>query len=55
MNFVWLLEKTSIILSNSVNPFALVIDTVCVLFEEKVFVIGTYYIILLQILEILAV
>jgi hypothetical protein len=44
MNFCVILRKKSIILSNSINPFILVIDTECVLFEEKVFVIGTYYV-----------
>ena len=40
-DFVWFLGKTSIILSNSINPFVLVTDTVYVLFDGKVFVIGT--------------
>jgi hypothetical protein len=55
MNFAWFVENTSIILSNSTNPFVLVIDTGCVLFEEKVFVIGMFYVFFdvrtLQILE----
>jgi hypothetical protein len=39
---VILRKKKSIILWNSINPFFLVTDTVCVLFEEEVFVIGTH-------------
>jgi len=42
--FCVILRKNIDYFSNSINPFVLVIDTVCVLFEEKVFVIGSYYV-----------